>query len=141
MITIMKELQIKLKGKGIRPSYHRLKVLEYLEKYKTHPTVDMIYEFIKKEVPTVSKTTVYNTLNSFLKMGMVIPLTISGNEIRYEYQLHPHSHFLCKKCGAVIDIDNVVSSYENKHLLGNQVDEAHLYLRGVCHDCLKKNKE
>ena len=56
------ELREHLKKEGIQPSYHRLKILEYLQAYRTHPTVDIIYKNLSKEIKTLSKTTVYNTL-------------------------------------------------------------------------------
>ena len=47
---------------GIKPSIQRLAVMGYLLEHRTHPAVDEIYNALKAEVPTLSKTTVYNTL-------------------------------------------------------------------------------
>ena len=51
-----------LKEKDISPSIQRIRVLEYLQNSKNHPTVDNIYNDLIKEIPTLSKTTVYNIL-------------------------------------------------------------------------------
>ena len=57
------EIKNILSKNGIKPSLHRMKILDYLLKMKNHPTVDTIYKDISGDIPTLSKTTVYNTLN------------------------------------------------------------------------------
>ncbi|HMM69990.1 MAG TPA: transcriptional repressor, partial [Gudongella oleilytica] len=54
-----------LKQKGIRPSFIRVRILSLLMNARIHPTVDEIYEVLSKEILTLSKTTVYNTLKLF----------------------------------------------------------------------------
>ena len=56
-----------LKENGIKPSYQRMKIYEFLLQNRIHPTVDTIYRALNKEIPTLSKTTVYNTLNLFIE--------------------------------------------------------------------------
>ncbi|OGC05240.1 hypothetical protein A2276_02140 [candidate division WOR-1 bacterium RIFOXYA12_FULL_43_27] len=133
----MELLQKKLKEKRIRPSFHRIKILKYLDRHRTHPTVDEIYEALVKEVPSLSKTTVYNTLELFSKKGIIGNLTISGSEKRYDFENKAHSHFLCKKCGKIFDIDKVDCPCENNRAVrGHKIDEVHLYFKGVCKSCL-----
>ncbi len=64
----MKEIQSmrgNLLNAGIKPSYQRIKIYEYIFNNNIHPTVDNIYKKLLKEIPTLSKTTVYNTLKLF----------------------------------------------------------------------------
>ena len=136
----MESLQKQLENKGIRPSFHRLKVLEYLDSHRTHPTVDAIYAALKKEIATISKTTIYNTLTLLLDNGLISHLTISGNDVRYDFETRPHSHFQCKKCNKIYDIEEVKCPHIKNRISGNQVDEVHLYFKGICKDCLKRSK-
>ena len=76
------ELRAHMEKEGIHQSYHRLKILEYMMNHRTHPTVDMIYKGLSKEIPTLSKTTVYNTLKLFLSKDIVQELTIEEKEMR-----------------------------------------------------------
>jgi Fur family peroxide stress response transcriptional regulator len=62
MQLLFEDLKEKLKKKNINLSYQRLKVLEYLTQVRTHPTVDQIFTDLQKDISTLSKTTVYNTL-------------------------------------------------------------------------------
>ncbi|NLA27696.1 MAG: transcriptional repressor, partial [Firmicutes bacterium] len=56
-----------LRAKNIHPSVARIKVLSYLIKTDSHPTVDMIYTSLLPEMPTLSKTTVYKTMDLLIE--------------------------------------------------------------------------
>ncbi len=92
---------------SIRPSVQRTAVMEYLMNHKTHPTVDEIYLALSPGIPTLSKTTVYNTLNLFIEKGAVQMLTIDEKNARYDADTSKHAHFYCGTCGKVHDIMNV----------------------------------
>jgi Fur family peroxide stress response transcriptional regulator len=72
----LEELKQDLKRRNINLSHQRLKVLEYLTQNRCHPTVDQIYTDLHKEIPTLSKTTVYNTLRMLAEEGLVKVITI-----------------------------------------------------------------
>ena len=55
-----------LKENGIKPSIQRIKIFQYLLDHYTYPIVDDIFRNLSTEIPTLSKTTVYNTLNIFI---------------------------------------------------------------------------
>jgi Fur family transcriptional regulator, peroxide stress response regulator len=61
---LFEDLSQELINRAIRPSYQRLKILEYLTNNQSHPTVDQIFQNLHLEIPTLSKATVYNTLNA-----------------------------------------------------------------------------
>lgn len=77
-------LKKKLKTKNISLSYQRLKVLEYLTQNRCHPTVEQIFTELQKDIPTLSKTTVYNTLRILAEAGLVKVITIDERESRYD---------------------------------------------------------
>lgn len=144
MITKMKRLKSMLKEKGIKPTYQRIKILEYMSKNKNnHPNVETVYEELLEDIPTLSLTTVYNTLNTFLEKGLVYGVTITGTEIRYDLNKDPHHHFLCKKCGQIIDIDIKCPYAEGKKdtVYGHRIEEVHGYFKGICKDCYKSLKK
>ncbi len=134
----IKSIQEFLIEKGINPSFQRLKIYEYLKKADFHPTVDNIYNELIKIIPTISKTTIYNTLKLFVEKGIAQTLTIDENEVRYDCNTEPHAHFKCIKCGRVYDVmlSNVDFNYD--YVDGHKVLDCHIYLRGVCKNCLNK---
>lgn len=129
-----------LVDKGIKPTYQRIKILEFLDKNQNHPTVDMIYAALYKKVPTLSKTTVYNTLDIFRKYHLVDILTITESEIRYEYILQPHHHFYCRKCGKILDLDVNCVYQEQMCVEGHKIEAIHGYFKGICSECLFKGE-
>ncbi|MCK4980105.1 MAG: transcriptional repressor [Candidatus Delongbacteria bacterium] len=137
----MKSIIEILKENDIAPSMQRIKILEYLQNYKTHPTADMIYQALADEMPTLSKTTVYNTLKTFTEKGVLMALSLFGNEIRYEYNTEPHIHFKCTKCDKIYDLDKSFDHYNDDLIDGHKIIEHHVNLRGVCRDCLLKAGE
>ena len=133
----MDSLRKILEEKGIAPSIQRIKILEYLKNFKTHPTADIIYKALIDDIPTLSKTTVYNTLKQFTEKGILTELSLFENETRCEYDKIPHSHFKCTKCGKIYDIkDSSIEDYNNI-IDGHQIEERHIYLKGICRECRK----
>ncbi|MBN2058381.1 MAG: transcriptional repressor [Candidatus Saganbacteria bacterium] len=134
----MKSLQERFEDKGIRPSQQRLRIMKYLEGRHDHPSVDMIYDALVREMPTISKTTIYNTLRLMVEKALVADLTISGQGVRYDPVTEPHSHFLCRKCGQVIDLEDIECPCLKKEVQGNKVEEVRVYLIGLCKKCHRR---
>jgi len=127
-----------LQEKGIKPSLHRMKILEYLIEKKNHPTVDMIFRDISGEIPTLSKTTIYNTLTAFVENGIAQAITIEDKEVKYDATVDNHAHFKCTKCGNIYDINMDTKIISIKTLSGHIISERHLYFKGICKLCQKK---
>ena len=136
----MKNIKERLLEKGISPSVHRIKILEYLAENFTHPTVEEIFHSLSEEIPTLSKTTVYNTLKTFEEKGLIRSLSIFEKETRYEYNLAPHSHFQCVICGKIYDVDETFAFENNRFVEGNKVLEHYVIFKGICEKCLQTNK-
>ena len=135
----MEELKQILKENGIKPTYQRLKILDFMsQNAKNHPTVELIYAELAKEIPTMSLTTVYNTLSTFMEKKLVCGVTITGTEVRYDINTESHHHFLCKKCSQIKDVDVPCSLSGQKGNLidGHKIEEIHGYFKGTCRDCL-----
>ena len=136
MIWQGKPIDEYLKDKGIKPSILRIKIFEYLAEKKNHPNVDMIYSELKEQIPTLSKTSVYNTLHLFFEKSIVQSLTLEDNEVRYDADTTPHGHFLCINCRKIYDFN-----IDEGGIICNNVDfaleiyEKHLYLKGKCKYC------
>jgi len=120
---------------GIHPSFQRLKIFQYLMQSKEHPTVDIMYQALCREIPTLSKTTIYNTLNLFQQCGIVMGLTIEDNEVRYDANIESHAHFKCTTCGKVYDIPFEYPELQEERINGHVIKERHFYMRGICKDC------
>jgi Fur family peroxide stress response transcriptional regulator len=123
---------------NIKPSIQRIKVYEYLFNNKNHPTVDMIYTNLIDEIPTLSKTTVYNTLKLFIDNGIATTVTIEDNEVRYDATMEEHAHFKCDNCGDIYDVEIDLEQLRFKKLNDFKIDKTNIYLNGICKKCLIK---
>lgn len=126
-----------LKENGIKPSIQRIKIFEFLLEHHIHPTVDDIFQTLSAEIPTLSKTTVYNTLNLFVGNHIVQEVIIEENEVRYDVITGVHGHFKCKICGEIKDFDVDLSKLDLSKLGDVEIEETHFYLKGTCAECLK----
>ena len=121
---------------NIKPSIQRIKIFEYLHENREHPTVDVIYKDLVGDIPTLSKTTVYNTLKLFVDNGITSTFTIDGNEARYDAIMEEHAHFKCKKCNNVFDVEIDALKLKFSQLNDFQIDNTNIYLKGICNKCL-----
>ena len=125
-----------MKKNNIKPSYSRIKILDYLVTKRSHPTVDEIHQELVKELPTLSKSTVYNTLNLFIKEKLARILTIEDNETRYDATVENHGHFKCEECGNIYDFIINIDAVETMGLQRFKVHEKNVYFKGLCKSCL-----
>ncbi|HNW50727.1 MAG TPA: Fur family transcriptional regulator [Prolixibacteraceae bacterium] len=119
---------------GIKPSIQREKIYEYLFMNRIHPTADNIHMALSPSIPSLSKTTVYNTVKLFVEKRIAIVVNIEDNEVRYDADISLHGHFKCKGCGGVFDF-RVGKNLEIDGLDQFRIDEYHLYLKGYCKIC------
>jgi len=136
----MENARKRLESKGVRPTYQRMAVLSFLLGNKTHPSVDDIYEKLLRDIPTISKTTVYNTLQMLAMNGLVSQLNIFDSQAHYDGFTEPHHHFLCESCGKLIDLMIKCPNAEMGCVMGHKINEVHGYFKGVCKDCLNKER-
>lgn len=134
------DLKQKLKKNKINMSYQRLKVLEYLTQNHCHPTVDQIFTDLHKDISTLSKTTVYNTLKVLSEAGFVRVITIEDNEARYDINTENHGHFKCESCGTIYDFSIDIDSLTCKDLNNFQINDKSVYFKGICKRCYKNIK-
>ncbi len=135
--TMEKYLQI-LREHGIKVTPQRLEILRFLDTHHTHPSAEDIFHELKKRNPSLSKTTVYNTIQSLMDHGLLISIVFSTHEARFDSVINHHHHLLCSECGKIIDIEVECPFTKEKITGGHRIDEVHGYFRGVCKDCLRK---
>ena len=132
------QLTEQLKRTGIRPSFQRIKVLEYLWHCQTHPTVEEIFTVLTSEIPTISKATIYNSLHTFIEAGLVREINIGTDAQHYDIVLEDHGHFKCVSCGKIF---NFTLDYDQLVVNGLQaflIKKKDVYFSGLCPDCQPK---
>lgn len=124
--------------KKIRNSETRNRIYEYLCGTKEHPSADTIYSDLRGTVPSLSKGTVYNNLKHFESQGMVIRVANVNGIERYDANTEDHVHFVCEKCGRVIDlmdvdVETVKATCSTTQ--GAKIKHIQIVLHGTCEAC------
>ncbi|MBE7027376.1 MAG: transcriptional repressor [Ruminococcaceae bacterium] len=126
-----------LQKKGIRPSIIRIMVLEYLLSHRTHPTVEEVYEALLLKAPTISKTSIYNTLHLLAQNDIILEITIDPAKVRYDADTSLHGHFKCDDCLGVWDfaVGQVQTSLSKEF----DIKTKEIYFTGLCDKCKNVN--
>jgi len=130
-----------LKSKGIRASFHRLKVLEYINQHGGHPTVEEIFCALAPVIPSLSKVTIYNTLHTFVEAGLIRALQIDEGQMRYDLTLDDHGHFLCIACGTIYNFPVKIEPVSWEGLNQFKITHKNVYFKGLCPNCSEQNNQ
>jgi Fur family ferric uptake transcriptional regulator/Fur family peroxide stress response transcriptional regulator len=123
---------------GIKPSLQRMAIMEYLINHLTHPTADTIFNNLYSSIPTLSKTTVYNTLKLLEEQGAIQAIGIDDKNVHYDADISSHAHFQCKRCSYIYDIPfKNTEVIEMEHFENLTITECQVYFKGYCERCQK----
>ena len=92
-----------LKNCGLKATPQRLCILKVLAHHE-HPSIEKLYEDIKKDYPSISLATVYKNLNTLLDEGVVVEVNAPNQKSRFDIYEKPHIHVVCEKCGSIEDL-------------------------------------
>ena len=101
------------------------------------------YASIREEFPNISLGTVYRNLNLLVELGEVQKLTFGDGKDHFDADTSLHYHFVCRSCGAVIDLPmEPLSAIDQKAqaCTAGQVEDHTIFFFGRCADCCRKNQ-
>jgi Fur family peroxide stress response transcriptional regulator len=121
-----------------RDTKQREAILKVLRNTRSHPTADQIYDQVRKDIPNISKGTIYRNLHILQEDGVIGELKTDNSQSRYEFKIGSHYHFRCEKCRKVIDLDEPVDKALDERVskkTGFTVSHHQTEFRGLCKDC------
>ena len=101
----MSHIVERLRQVGLKATGPRVMVLTALEGDHRHPTAEQLYETLRPHHPSLSLSTVYQTLDAFVRTGLCRRVSDGGDRIRVDGTPQNHDHAICRMCGAIFDID------------------------------------
>ena len=127
-----------LRDRGVRPTAARLAVLRAVDD-SPHAAADEIAAAAREQLGVVSTAAIYEVLNALTTAGLLRRIEPAGSPARYETRTADnHHHVVCRRCGAVGDVDCAVGStpcLEPNDLGGFVLDEAEVTWWGYCAVC------
>ncbi len=129
---------------ALKYSRQRESIKHFLAETKEHPTADTVYLHVKKQFPNISLGTVYRNLNLLTDLGEAVKISTPNGGDRFDGRLEPHNHFLCTKCGRLLDLDLDMKSIEEMNHLASEgfdgkIESSSTLFYGECSDCIKKS--
>ncbi|MFC4769810.1 Fur family transcriptional regulator [Effusibacillus consociatus] len=130
-----------LRANGVRLTPQRQWILRYLKETHSHPTAEQVHHEVSKALGGISLATVYNTLHTLTKMGVIRELSYGDGSSRFDGNETEHAHLVCDQCGTVIDIESpeveqILSPEATRN--GFNIRAYRLEFYGVCEDCQKE---
>jgi len=121
---------------NIKLTPQRIAILNYLSGNKNHPSAEDIYLAVKKQFPTMSFATVYNTLEALKEKGTVRELKIDSHKKRYDPDMSAHYHLICTKCDTVFDVfKDFETNLPDDMARGFEVVSTNIEFFGLCQKC------
>ena len=129
---------------SLKCSRQRESIKHYLMTTKEHPTADDVYMHVKKDFPNISLGTVYRNLNLLTDIGEAVKISTPDGGDRFDGRIEPHNHFLCTKCGRLLDLELDMNSIEEVNRLAAEtfdgiITSSSTLFYGECGDCIKKS--
>jgi len=125
----------------MRLTSQRQVILEELTKVKSHPTVNEIYDMVRKRLPRIGLGTVYRNLDLLAELGKIRKLEVDGEQKRFDGDISPHYHIRCIKCNRVDDIYIRMDRGLEKSAASccdYKILDHHVQFSGICSRCLHK---
>ncbi|MEM5779714.1 MAG: transcriptional repressor [Lawsonibacter sp.] len=126
-----------------RHSKKREAILSAIRSTNSHPSAEWVYQTLKPTHPDLSLGTVYRNLIFFQEHGDIQSVGVVKGQERFDGVTTPHSHFVCNRCGAIMDLDQIKLDSDMVRSVSEQyglaVERHELTFYGVCPMCMLHN--
>ncbi len=94
-----------LRQRGLRQTPERFEVLDALYDISGHADADELYLRLNKNKRSISRATVYNTLNLLMECDLVVRHQFGEHGAKYEpsFRYWQHDHLICLDCHKVLE--------------------------------------
>ena len=128
-----------LRARGYRMTPQRHAILHVLCHSGKHLSPTDVYQRAHKELPSLTETTVYRTLEFLADNGLARPAHMGNGHLVYEIaQDETHHHLICRNCGVSIKVEHAPFERLYRQLessTGYKLDSSHVTFFGLCSDC------
>ena len=124
------------RGRALTPQ--RQAVLRVVAESAEHLTANEIFEAARRELPSISFATVYNSLKYLKEAGLLREINFGKGSSRYDRETARHDHAVCSRCGRLVDFDLRETSQLIRAAARRsrfKPESIHLTLVGLCPDC------
>ena len=95
----------RLRSVGLKATGPRLAILAALERDRRHPGAEQVHAMLAGSHPSLSLSTVYSTLEAFVRAGLIRKVNGSDGRLRVDGTCRDHDHAVCRDCGMIFDVE------------------------------------
>ncbi len=132
------------RDRGLAVTVQRRFVFEAIVDRADHPTADEVYEVVKGNIPGISRTTVYRTLDTLVEIGVVSKACSPGAATRFDPMTSRHHHLVCLRCEKLIDLADehleATVKLPDAQAHSFQIRDFSIHFHGICADCRGKEE-
>ena len=122
------------RDRGYKCTRQRFAVYSFMKENRKHPDVDQVWNHVRKELPSITRESVFRILNELADSGVAYRLD-QIIHARFDGQSRSHGHLICGKCGAIADFELPDSLPSNPALAGFTANHVELRICGLCGKC------
>lgn len=132
------------RSKSLRMTHQRSEIFHALARNPGHPTVEKVFNQVRKRLKTISLDTVYRTILTFERNGLIKRIQILDNAARFDINISIHHHLVCARCKRVEDFywpdfdqmkpPSTIDGWP-------ELISKHVEIRGLCRTCKNKSKK
>lgn len=120
-----------LKDHGIQPSAQRIAVASYVLNTSEHPSADKVWGAVRQRFPVISRATVYNTPNLFVRKKLIRQFYLAEGRVVFDPKMDRHHHFIDEESGRIYDVPwDAVEVSGIDSLNGFRVRDYHVVIHG-----------
>ena len=116
---------------GWRCTHQRFVLYSFMHGNKCHPGVDEAWQAVRKEIPSITRESVFRILCEFADRGLIARLD-NLSAARFDSNPRPHGHFICEKCGAIYDFALPEGFNISPALDGATISNMEVRVTGLC---------
>ena len=135
----LEDFRRRCKERGLAFTFQRQAIYEAVIDSREHPTPELIYERVRRRIPSISLGTVYKNVKTFLDSGVLKEVTLHHGTLRLEANMTPHHHVVCSSCRAIHDIDQAAVEplqYSTRGVpRGFSIESYRVEFVGLCKTC------
>lgn len=129
----------------MRYSHQRERIYRTVAESYDHPTANMVYETLKRDMPKLSLGTVYRNLNQLADAGRLRKIPLPDGSCRFDGTLEPHSHIVCQDCGRVADVTLPALTKQLQQAIEEETNfrlsSYDAVMHGTCRECSSSSEE
>lgn len=130
------EIVEKLKQYDLKSTNQRIAIYEAISPMINHPSAELILDVIKTDYPSITLATVYNTLETFAKAGLINKISSANGKLRYDPNIKQHNHIYCENTNDVYDfydkdLEEIINDFiKSKKIENFEVRDFKLLVKG-----------